>query len=95
MNLERFFELSSEKKRSKRQLHKEVFSYYFTIQNSDPGKVLKPMREFILPTTVQLNDSENSLINYMELLDENADSQETMAEVSELVLGKLLSELHK
>ena len=72
-----------------------MFAYFlqnFTKQSSDSEEVLKPLREFILPTAAQLADHSPSLIYYLELLDENADSQETMTEVSELVLEKHFSQ---
>ena len=97
LKIERFFELESEIE-SKTRLHKEVFAYFlqkFTKQSSDLEEVLKPLREFILPTAAQLADHSPSLIYYLELLDENADSQETMTEVSELVLEKLFSQNQK
>ena len=88
LKIERFFELESEIE-SKTRLHKEVFAYFlqkFTKQSSDSGEVLKPLRE---STAAQLADHNPSLIYYLELLDENEDSQETMTEVSELILEKL------
>ena len=95
--LDNFSETNWEKD-SKEKLHKEVFAYFLqklTVQNSDSSKIIKPLREFLLPSPAQLKDSNPSLIYYMELLDENADSQETMAEVSELVLEKVLSNSQK
>ena len=97
LKIERFFELKS-KIESKTRLHKEVFAYFlqkFTKQSSDSEEVLKPLREFIFPTAAQLADHSPSLIYYLELLDENADSQETMTKVSELVLEKLFSQNQK
>ena len=47
------------------------------------------MRQFILPSEAQLKYSDTSTIYYMELLDENADSVETMSHVAELVVEKL------
>ena len=83
---------------SKTKLNKEVFAYFLqklTIQSSVSDRTLKPFREFLLPTANQLQDSDPSLIYYLELIDENADSQETMLEVSELVQEKLLSDSQK
>ena len=48
--------------------------------------------KYDLSVCVIMNDSDPSLIYYLQLLDENADSLETMAQVSELVLEKLLSD---
>ena len=53
------------------------------------GEVLKPLREFLLPTPAQLANHDSSIIYYMELLDENADCEETMARVAEIVLEKV------
>ena len=83
---------------SKTKLNKEVFAYFLqklTIQSSVSDRTLKPFREFLLLTANQLQDSDPSLIYYLELIDENADSQETMLEVSELVQEKLLSDSQK
>lgn len=97
LKLEHFFE-SDDELTSKSRMYKEAFAYFIqklTIQNSDPVQVLKSLREYILPTVAQLSDHDPSLIYYMEVLDENADSQETMAEVSELVIEKMLSNSQK
>ena len=83
---------------SKTKLNKVVFAYFLqklTIQSSVSDRTLKPFREFLLPTANQLQDSDPFLIYYLELIDENADSHETMLEVSELVQEKLLSDSQK
>ncbi len=82
---------------SKCKLFKEAFAYLlkkhcYTMQDTE---TLKPLREFILPTSAQLSDHNPSLIYYMEILDENADSQSTMTQVSELLLEKLLVQSQK
>ena len=81
LHLEQFQELDSEMT-SKGKLSKEVFAYFPLKQATgrfDLGEVLKPMKEFLLPTPAQLADNEPSKVYYMELLDKNADSEETMA----------------
>jgi hypothetical protein len=82
-----FSELSQEVE-SRKKLHNEAFAYFLQ-KLTVTGSVLKSLREYILPTPAQLSDNAPSLIHYLEILDENADSQETMAAVSELVLEKL------
>lgn len=52
-------------------------------------EVLKPLREFILPT---IADHNASTIYYTELIDENADSEETMTHVAEMVIEKVQSD---
>jgi hypothetical protein len=59
------------------------------LESSEPGMVLKPLRKFLLPSRAQLVDHDPSVIYYMELIDENCDSEETMTHVAELVLEKL------
>lgn len=86
LKIEDFCEQDCEKA-SKTKLYNEVFAYFLqklALQSSDPNTYLKPLREFLLPSPAQLKDSNPSSIFYMELIDENADSKETMAEVSEL-----------
>ena len=76
------------------RLNKEVFAYFMqklAMQHTRPEVTIKSLREFILPTAAQLKYSDPSQIYYMELIDENADCKETMTEVSELVLERLLS----
>ncbi|SMN12415.1 hypothetical protein SPBRAN_865 [uncultured Candidatus Thioglobus sp.] len=85
----------SESGDSKTRLFKETFAYLLQKLTMQDTEVLKPLREFILPTSAQLSDHNPSSIYYMEILDENADSQSTMAEVSELLLEKLLVESQK
>lgn len=68
----------------------QVFSYLIQkhcLTNSE--HTLKPFREFCLPTPAQLADHNQSLIYYMDLMDENADSDETMAEVAEMISDKI------
>ena len=70
---------------SKNLLSNQVFTYFiqkFVQQNSTLDGVLKPLRQFLLPTPAQLANHERSAIYYMQLLDENADSEETLAEVA-------------
>lgn len=59
---------------------------------SETGDVLKPLREFLLPTPAQLADHDPSKIYYMEILDENADCEETMAEVAGMLSESIRSE---
>ena len=54
------------------------------------GKVLKPLREFILPSAAQLRHYNQSSVFYMDMLNECADSQETMALVAEMLQEQLL-----
>lgn len=94
LKLDRFTETNYEKA-TKTKLHKELFSYFLqkiAIQASDSSKTLNSFRECLLPTAAQLEDSDPSVIHYMEVLDENADCQETMWEVSEFVMEKVLFE---
>ena len=58
----------------------------------EQGEVLKPLRQFLLPTPAQLANHDPSTVYSMELLDENADSEETMAEVAEMVSSKVTSD---
>ena len=94
LKLDRFSTTISERA-STTMLNKELFSYFIqkiAIQDSDPSKTLKSFREYILPTAAQLKYSDPSVVHYMEVLDDNPDSQETMAEVCELLMEKLLPE---
>ena len=88
------FQESDNEISSKLRLTKEVFAYFLQksiLPRCDSG-VLKPLREFILPTVAQLTDHSASLLYYMELVDENADSEEAMTHVAEMVLEKVQSD---
>ena len=64
LSMEKFSPGDNEKF-SQTKLQKEVFAYFLqklSVQNLDSGKVLKPMREFLLPSAAQLMDSDPSLI---------------------------------
>jgi hypothetical protein len=50
---------------------------------------MKSLRECLLPTSAQLIDNDPSHIYYLELLDENADSVETMSVVAEMIIEKM------
>ena len=81
---------------AKKEILKEAFSYI--LQKSvkpNSGATLKPLREFILPSTAQLAYSESSTVYYLDVLDENADCDETMARVTEMVLEKVSSKYQK
>ena len=87
LRLELFKELDSETN-SKEQLSKQVFAYFLQKHaqgRSESGDVIKPLREFLLPTPAQLADNDASSVYYMDLLDESADSEETLAEVAEML----------
>lgn len=81
---------------SRRRISVQVFAYFIQKNilkcHSEHGGVLKPLRQFLIPTPAQLANHDQLSIYYMELLDENADSEEMMAEVTELVSGKIMSE---
>lgn len=92
------FQESDGERASKQQLNREVFAYFLqkvTIPKFNSGCVLKSLREFILLSPAQLADHDPSTIYYMELLDENADSEETMTIVSEMVLENVQSAYQK
>lgn len=89
LQLQKFKELENEVE-SKEHISMQVFSYLIQkhcLTNSE--HTLKPFREFCLPTPAQLADHNQSLIYYMDLMDENADSDETMAEVAEMISDKI------
>ena len=72
------------------KLSKEAFSYIFQkVTCTIPSPLGAPLREFLLPTVAQLSDKEPSAIHYMEMLYENADSQQTMCHVAEMLLERL------
>ena len=76
------------------KLEKEVIAYCIqklALSNLDEAKVLKPLREFLIPTPAQLADHDPSILYYMDLIDENADSEETMSMVCEMVLEQAAS----
>ena len=97
LQLEHFKENLCEVK-SKTLLSKQAFTYFvqkFAQKNAELDGILKPLRKFIPPTIAQLADHNPSVIYYMDLLDENADSEETMAEVAEMVNSQITSECQK
>ena len=55
----------------------------------------KPLHEFLLPAPAQVADHDPSRIYYMEFIDENADLEETVAHVAEMILEKLGLHLQK
>ena len=86
------FNLAKDETDSEFKLTKQIFSYLLQKLASTKCEVestLKPLREFIMPTPAQLADQSPSTIYYMDLIDENADSEETMATVADMVLEKL------
>ena len=69
VQLTQFLELDNETT-SKMKLSKEVFAYFLQksiLPKFDSGEVLKPLREFLLPTAAQLAEHNSSKIYYMEL----------------------------
>ena len=97
LQLEKFHEVESELE-SKNYLRKQTFAYLlqkYCQNKSELAGVLKPLRDFILPTPAQLSDHMSSTVYYMELLDESADSEETMAAVADMVNDKIQSEAQK
>ena len=92
LKLENFFE-NRDETASREHVSAQVFAYFIqkSILNdsNEQEEVLKPLRQFLLPTPAQLANHDKSTIYYMELLDENADSEQTMAEVAEMVLSKV------
>ena len=88
------FQEGKDEEDSKLKLNKQVFAYSLlkaSVPELDSGTVLKPLRDFILPTPAQLADNDPSKIFYMDIYDENADSEQTMAAVAETVNDKLTS----
>ena len=59
---------------SRLKLEKQVFAYS-VLKAADPGMSLRPLRDFILPTPVQLADHNPSKIVY--ILGDYADSEDT------------------
>ena len=96
--LSQFFE-SDDEKLSNTRISKEMFSYFFQkfLFTSTTGeeRVMKHLREFLLPTAAQLSDHDSSIIYYLELVDENADSFETMSFVAETVIEKMRMSFQK
>ena len=69
VQLTQFLELDNETT-NKMKLSKEVFAYFLQksiLPKFDSGEVLKPLREFLLPTAAQLAEHNSSKIYYMEL----------------------------
>ena len=90
LQLAQFIELECETA-SKIKLSNEAFAHFLqkcALPNFDSGEVLKPLREFLLPTAAQLTENDPSRIYYTEILGENADSEETMTHVVEELLDK-------
>ena len=98
LKLENFLE-SNDEITSREHISVQVFAYFIQkhILNGPPqqGSVLKPLRQFLLPTPAQLANHDPSTVYYMELIDENADSEQTMAEVAEMVSSKVVSDRQK
>ena len=88
-----FFE-TNEEISSRERLFTQVCSFFFQkavlLPHEDDAIVFKSLRDFLLPSEAQLKDNESSNIYYMELIDENADSMETMSQVAEMIQQKLI-----
>lgn len=94
LTVDNFIETTDESQ-SRLHISLQVFAYFLqkhALQSQSEHGVLKPLREFLIPTPAQLAYHEQSSVYYMELLDENADSEETMAEVAEMVSSRIMSE---
>ena len=93
LTISHFFE-SNEEISSRERLFTQVCSFFFQkavlLPHEDDAIVFKSLRDFFLPSEAQLKDNKSSNIYYMELIDENADSMETMSQVAEMVQQKLI-----
>ena len=97
LQINQFLELDNEIT-SRSRLTTQVFAYLLhkkVQRTSDLGEVLKPLKEFLLPTPAQLVDNDPSTVYYMDLWDENADSEETMTEVVEMLSESLIMDSQK
>ena len=93
LKLEQFQEGEADEASTLR-LHKQVFSYSILkvcLPALESGTVLRQLRDFIIPSQAQLADHDPSTIFYMDILDENADSEQTMTVVADMINVKLLS----
>ena len=93
LTISHFFE-SNEEISSRERLFTQVCIFFFQkavlLPHEDDAIVFKSLRDFLLQSEAQLKDNESSNIYYMELIDENADSMETMSQVAEMVQQKLI-----
>ena len=88
LNLQDFQETNTES-RSREELHRQFLSYAFqkyVIHNEEQlkDKVLMNFRQFLDDDA----DKQQSNVYYMELVDENPDSEETMAQIAEDLIDK-------
>ena len=93
LKLEQFQEGEADEASTLR-LHKQVFSYSILkvcLPAHESGTVLRQLRDFIIPSQAQLADHDLSTIFYMDISDENADSEQTMTVVADIINVKLLS----
>ena len=90
------FQESSEEKTERECLGKKTFLYMVSKQafSTKDGSVLKEFKEFFaVSENVQKQDP--FTIHYMEILDENPDSNDTMKQVPELLLDNISSDYQR
>ena len=75
---------------------KTLFSYMVQKQvlSNKCNKTIKEFRQF-LENDVRISVHQQSNIHYMEILDENADSHETMQHVTEILMGEFKKKTDK
>ena len=77
--------------KERQSFESKAFTYMFSKETNPKGGLLKEFKDLFacLPTKTHCNPS---LVYYMELVDENADSNDTMRQVSETLLESLSSD---